>query len=152
MAMARSFLKEMKLPSNLWGEAVWHSAYILNRLPTRALSEVTPYEAWSGNKPDVGYIRVFGCVAHMKLPSVHTTKLDDRSKVVINLGKEGGTKAYRLLDPINGTVDVSCDVVFVEERAWDWNQQASAVPITTGAFRVFDTQEVATNVPVSTDE
>lgn len=69
VAMARSFLKEMKVPSFLWGEAIRHSVYVLNRLPTRSLSEKTPYEAWTGNKPDIGHLRVFGCAAYMKIPA-----------------------------------------------------------------------------------
>ncbi|KAL8145519.1 hypothetical protein AgCh_003617 [Apium graveolens] len=56
----------------------------------------------------------------MKLPSVHTTKLDDRSKLVINLGKEPGTKAYRLYDPERKIVHVSRDVIFEENKAWMW--------------------------------
>lgn len=102
VAMIRSFLKEMNMPSSFWGEAARHSVYVLNRLSTRALSGMTPYEAWTGNKPDVGHIKVFGCVAHMKLPGALTTKLSDRSKMVINLGKEPGTKAYRVYDPLSG--------------------------------------------------
>lgn len=35
--MARSCLKEMHLPLELWGQIVRHSVYVLNRLPTRAL-------------------------------------------------------------------------------------------------------------------
>lgn len=66
--MARSCLKEMHLPTKLWGEAVRHSVYVLNRLPTRALSKQTPYVAWKERKPDVSHIRVFGCLAHMKIP------------------------------------------------------------------------------------
>lgn len=93
VAMTRSLLREMQLPSKFWGEAVRHAVYLLNRLPTRALSDKTPYETWTGNKPDVQHIRVFGCVAHMKLQSAHTTKLSDRSKLVVHLGKESGTKA-----------------------------------------------------------
>lgn len=115
--MIRSFLKTMNMPSIFWGEAARHSVYILNRLPTRALSEVTPYQAWKNRKPDVGHVRVFGCVAHMKLPSVHTTKLSDRSKLVVNLGREEGTKAYRLYDPNTGSIHVSRDVIFEEKRA-----------------------------------
>lgn len=71
--MARSFLKEKKLPPALWGEAARHSVYIL-RLPTRALSRKTPYEAWKGNKPDVRLVRIFGCVTHMKLRGMHIKK------------------------------------------------------------------------------
>lgn len=73
--MARSLLKGMKLPNNLWGEAIRHSVYLLNRLPTRSVSGVTPYEAWSGKKPHLEYVRIFGCVAHMKVPSVHLKKI-----------------------------------------------------------------------------
>lgn len=32
--MARSFLKEKQLPLALWSEAIRHSVYVLNRLPT----------------------------------------------------------------------------------------------------------------------
>lgn len=99
--MARSFLKEMNLPMMLWGQAVRHSVYVLNRLPTRSLSDQTPYKAWTGPKPNIGHIRTFGCVTHMKVPYAHTKKLDDRSMKVINLRREPGTKAYRLYDPVS---------------------------------------------------
>lgn len=105
--MSRSLLKEKNMPNFLWGEAVRHSTYLLNRLPTRAVSGVTPYEAWSKEKPSVEHIRVFGCLAHMKEPTVNLKKLDDRSRPVVYLGKEPGTKAYRLLDPESQKIYVS---------------------------------------------
>lgn len=118
--MARSLLKEMQLPGQFWGDAVRHAIYLLNRLPTRAVTDITPYEAWSGQKPHIGHVRVFGCVAHMRISSVR--KLDDRSKVVIHLGKEPGTKANRLYDPVNKVVHVSRDVSFEETKSWLWKQ------------------------------
>ncbi|KAL8133113.1 hypothetical protein AgCh_008540 [Apium graveolens] len=66
----RSFLKATNLPSYLWGEAVGHSVYFLNRFPTRALTEKTPYEALTGENPNLEYLKVFGCVSYMKIPSV----------------------------------------------------------------------------------
>lgn len=117
--MIRSFLKTMKLPPFLWGEALRHSIYILNSLPTRALSDQTPYEAWTGVKPNLEYVKVFGCVCYMKIPAVQMTKLDDRSRMVINLGKEPGSKAYRLYDLVSKRVYVARDVVFSETKAWD---------------------------------
>lgn len=123
VAMARSFLKEKQVPSEFWGEAVRHSVYILNRLPTRALTNCTPYEAWLGLKPDVSHIKIFGCCAFMKVPSVYTKKLDDRSKYVVHFGREPGTKAYRLYDPVEKKVHVSRDVTFVESKSWAWNDE-----------------------------
>lgn len=75
--MTRSFLKKMNLPCSFWGEAIRHSTYILNRLPTRAISGITPFDTWCGEKPYVGHILVFGCVAHMKVSIVNMKKLDD---------------------------------------------------------------------------
>lgn len=115
--MARSCLKEMKLPSFLWRETIRHSVYLLNRLPTRALSGTMPCESWYEKKPQVSHIHVFGCLSHMKIASPHTHKLDDRSRQVINLGKEPGTKAYRLYDPKGKRLYMSRDVHFEERKS-----------------------------------
>lgn len=63
VAMTRSLLKERNMPEMLWGEAIRHSVYILNRSPTKAVVGETPYEAWTGAKPKLSHIRVFGCLA-----------------------------------------------------------------------------------------
>ncbi|XP_074328304.1 uncharacterized protein LOC141666209 [Apium graveolens] len=124
--MARSCLKEMKLPSKLWGEAIKHVVYLLNRLPTRALSEQTPYEAWFKEKPNIEQICVFGCIVHMRIPSCQMSKLDDRSIKVVNLGKEPGTKAYHLYDPVRNKVYVSRDVILEEDKKWVWSDKGEA--------------------------
>lgn len=77
--MVRSLLRGSNMPPYMWGEADRHSIYILNRLPTKVLKGRTPYEAWSGNKPDMSHIKIFGCVVYMKILATHTGKLDDRS-------------------------------------------------------------------------
>lgn len=136
VAMARSFLKEKRLPSYLWGEAVRHAVYVLNRLSTRSLTRMTPYEAWTGNKPDLNHIKFFGCLAHMKVPSVHAKKLDDRSKVVIYLGREPGTKAHRLYDPTEGQIQVSRDVMFEETKSWSWECQDRGEVTVTDIFKI----------------
>lgn len=45
IAMTQSLLKEKEMAQKFWGEAVRHTVYILNRMPTRALVGETPYEA-----------------------------------------------------------------------------------------------------------
>lgn len=115
-------MKESGLPAFLWGETVRHSVYVLNRLPTSALRGKTPYEMWNGEKPDLSFIRIFGCTAVMKIPTVQTKKLDDRGKLVVYLGKEPGTKGNRLYDPATERLHVSRDVVFQENKFWPWEQ------------------------------
>lgn len=52
-------------------------------------------------------------------------KLDDRSKLLVYLGTEPGSKAYRLLDPEKKRIVVSCDVVIDEDISWNWSNSQS---------------------------
>lgn len=121
MSMARSLLKSMNVPGRFWGEAVRHSVYLLNRLPTKSMGDRTPYEVWIGRKPYLGHLRVFGCTAHAKVTKPHLKKLDDRSQAMVYLGVEEGCKAHRLLDLRQGKIHVSRDVVFEENIPWQWS-------------------------------
>ncbi|KAG7558463.1 Zinc finger CCHC-type [Arabidopsis thaliana x Arabidopsis arenosa] len=120
LEMARSILKHMHMPNYLWGEAIRHSTYLLNRVTTRALKDKTPYECFRGKMPTVGHIRIFGCIAYAKIDKQQLRKLDDRSRMLVHLGIEPGSKAYRLLDPQAQKVVVSRDVVFDETKGWNW--------------------------------
>ena len=121
MEMARTMLKSMNIPGRYLGEAVRHAVYLLNRLPTRAMEERTPYEVWNGRKPHLGHLKVFGCLAHMKVTTPHLKKLDDRSKKVVYFGVEEGSKAHRLYDPQLNKIVVSRDVIFEEKVQWRWS-------------------------------
>jgi hypothetical protein len=118
--MARSMLKSKKMPAAFWGEAVSTAVFILNRSPTKALKDKTPYEAWYGRQPDVSFLRTFGCIGHVKNTKPFIGKLEDRSTRMVLLGYEEGSKAYKLFDPCAGRVVVSRDVIFDEMAAWDW--------------------------------
>lgn len=137
--MARSMLKERKVPMQYWGEAVRHAVSMLNKLPTRAMSVTTPHEAWFGRKPDVEYLKVFGCIVFVKTPAVHTKKLDDRSHMMVHFGREPGTKAYRLFDPTTWKIHISRDVVFSEDKAWEWSIVSQPGTSSTGHF-IFESE------------
>ncbi|KAG6501588.1 hypothetical protein ZIOFF_041471 [Zingiber officinale] len=113
------------MPARFWGEAVRHAVYMLNRLPTKALGDRTPFEAWMERKPHLAHLRVFGCVAYVKNTTPHLKKLDDRSSPMVYLGVEEGCKAYRLFDPRHDKLQVSRDVVFQENSEWTWTAGAN---------------------------
>ncbi|XP_074328337.1 uncharacterized protein LOC141666242 [Apium graveolens] len=81
----------------------------------------------------------------MKIPKVHTRKLDDRSKMVIYLGKEPGTKAHRLYDPKTGQLHVSRDVKFEENRGWHWVTNTGGKGETQNSFVVVGAQATQYN-------
>jgi hypothetical protein len=117
--MVRFLLKSMAVPPRFWGEAVRTAIYILNRCPTRTLSGMTPYEAWHGRKLNVHHMRVFGCVTHVKKVGPGISKLSDRSTKMLFNGYEEASKCCRVYDPVADKLQVTRDVVFEENRAWN---------------------------------
>lgn len=122
MNMVRSLLSEKDVPKTFWPEAVNWAFYVLNRCPTLAVKDVTPEEAWSGIKPSVQHFRVFGSIAHVHVPDVRRTKLDDKSHSCIFFGVSEESKGYRLYDPVSKKIVISRDVVFEEDKKWNWDE------------------------------
>ena len=119
LEMTRSILKHMNGPNWLWGEAVRHTTYLINRIATRSLDKKTSYGALRNKKPNIEHLRVFGCVCYAKTNAVGRKKLDDHSRVLVHLGTEPGSKAYKLLEPITKKNIVNRNVVFDETRSWN---------------------------------
>jgi transposase InsO family protein len=127
MNAVRSMLNERKVPKTFWSEAAKWCVHIQNRSPTTAVEDKTPEEAWSNEKPVVDYFRVFGCVAHVHIPDQKRSKLDDKSRKCVLLGVSDESKAWRLYDPISKKIIVSKDVVFEEEKGWDWGRSTEEI-------------------------
>jgi len=95
---------------------------VLNRSPTLSVRNKTPKEAWSGVKPSVAHFRVFGCISHVHVSDSKRTKLDDKSVICVLLGVSEESKAYRLYDPNSQKIVVSRDIVFEEDKHWEWEK------------------------------
>jgi transposase InsO family protein len=108
----RTLLVESQLPISLWAEAVSTVNYLRNISPSTG-RDITPFEAFYGNKPDVSALRVFGCVAYALTPKELRQKLEPTSQRGRMVGYEPHSKAYRIfLD--TGKVIISRDVIFNE--------------------------------------
>jgi len=95
--MTRCMLRNFNLPKEFWGEAVSTAAYLLNIYPTKKLESVTPKETWSGSKPSVKHLRVFGCLCIKHVPNQLRRKLDKKVEQMIMLGYHN-ISGYRLYD------------------------------------------------------
>jgi Reverse transcriptase (RNA-dependent DNA polymerase)/gag-polypeptide of LTR copia-type/Integrase core domain/GAG-pre-integrase domain/Domain of unknown function (DUF4219)/Zinc knuckle len=124
--MGRSLLKHAKLPKDFWAEAVGAAVYLLNRAPTKALNGETPIQVWSGKKPDVSHLKVFGCIAYRFINEQKRDKLDNKALKQIFIGYSERTKGYRLYNPVDGKVTVNRSVVFDEGNYWNWNEKEEA--------------------------
>lgn len=114
MDKVRCMLIDSKLDNKFWAEATSTAVYLINRIPCRGMKHVTPEERWSGAKPDLSSLRVFGCRAMAHIPKAQRTKLDVKSIQCIFVGYSEQSKAYRLYNPKTRNVLVSRDVVFIE--------------------------------------
>ncbi|CAH9074898.1 unnamed protein product [Cuscuta europaea] len=118
--MARSMFKTKNMPHVYWGAAVTTAAYILNICPTKRLNGITPEEAWSGIKPTVSHLRIFGSLCYRHIPDEKRRKLSDKSQKLILVGYDP-TGAYKLFDPVEQKCIISRDVIVDETATWNWD-------------------------------
>lgn len=112
---SRSMLAAAGLPKNLWGEAVHVAAYVENRIPPPS-SVLTPEELWTGKKPDVKHMRVFGCIAYVHMPKEKRKKLDETARRGIFVGYSESKRQYRIFDPKNRKITFESSVKFDENK------------------------------------
>lgn len=119
--MVNALLSNSGLSSGFWGEALLTACHILNRVPQKR-NKVTPYELWNKRKPNLNYLRVWGCRAVVKLPEPKKRKLGERGVECIFIGYAQHSKAYRfmVIEPsdsisVNSVIE-SRDAIFDENR------------------------------------
>jgi transposase InsO family protein len=99
MEKARSMLSGVGLGQEFWAEAVGTTCYLVNRSPSSTLDDKTPHEVWSGKKPSLQHLRVFGCDAYVHVPKKNRSKLDKKVEKCIFIGYKYGVKGYKLWNP-----------------------------------------------------
>lgn len=121
MEMARFMLFEKKLPKFLWVEAVNTSVYLLNRLPTKSVQSKTPTDAWSGEKPFVKHLKIFGSLCYLHVPSFKRGKSDEKAEKCVLNGYAAESKGYRIYSLSGMKIVISRDVHFDENSYWNWD-------------------------------
>jgi hypothetical protein len=102
----------------LRGEAAMKTIYVQKRSPHRILKDMTPEEAFSGKKPNVENIRIFGCLFYFHIPKDKRNKLEPLRKKGIFVGYSESSKAYRIYIPEQHNIEVSRDMTFNEKMAF----------------------------------
>eukprot|EP00253_Pinus_taeda_P002353 PITA_02353 len=111
-------LQHRNVPNKFWAEAVFTAVYLLNRSPTQVVKGKTPKQVWSGRKPKISHLKVFGSVAYVWIPATKRSKLDSKSQKLMMTGYSDHHKAYRSIDIATGCLSFSRDVVFDEDRGF----------------------------------
>ncbi|GKB08822.1 retrovirus-related pol polyprotein from transposon TNT 1-94 [Tanacetum coccineum] len=137
------WLNQSGLPTNLWGEALLAACHIHNRITSRVIP-MSPYELWNGRKPNLDYLRVWGCLAYYRTPEPKRSKLEARGIKSVFVGYAKNSKAYRLLDENSGVIIKSKDVEFFEDKFSKdvESPRASLIPTSTGSSLVKTSTEI----------
>lgn len=56
------------LPYSIWEKASRKTIYIQKRIPHVVTEDKTPKEAFTSEKPEVGHLRIFGCLMYIHVP------------------------------------------------------------------------------------
>ncbi|CAN6567561.1 unnamed protein product [Malus baccata var. baccata] len=97
--MVHSMISSADLPVTFWGYALYTTAYLLNRVPSKSVSQ-TPYEIWYGRKPSLNHIKIWGCEAYVK-------KLEARSVRCYFVGYPREIMGYEFYHPDDQKVFVA---------------------------------------------
>jgi hypothetical protein len=108
-----AMLSDANLPKTYWLEALNYAMLLHNVSPSKSLG-TTPTEEYTGIKPDVSQLCVFGCVAHVHVPEQARGKLSARSMTCTFLGFTQQRSAFRLVHRPTQKFLESCDVIFNE--------------------------------------
>ena len=105
------------LPQFLWADAARHVCVILNRLPVRKETDITPYEQWKGEKPDVSALKIWGSEAYGLIhPETRKgKKLAPRAKKGIFIGYGDSLSQLKLYHPTDHRFTLYRDVNINEE-------------------------------------
>jgi hypothetical protein len=114
----KALMNDQGLSMYLWGEASMTTIYVQNRSPHRILKDITPEESFSGKKPNVEHLRIFGCPVYIHIPKDKRKKLEPSGKKGIIVGYNESSKAYRIYILEQNKVEVNRDVTFNEKMAF----------------------------------
>jgi hypothetical protein len=80
------------------------------------LNNFTPYELWTGKKPNLAHIRVFGSTVMKHIPKEKRCKWDKKAEKCILIGFPENIKGYRLYNPATKSISTSRDVIIMEQK------------------------------------
>ena len=102
-----------------------------NILSHSALGFKTPEDMYTGKKPEVSHLNIFGCPVYVHILKEKRTKLDPSGKKGIFVGYYEVSKSFRIYILGFHHIEISRDVTFNEEVALKKSRRCFTVDFTT---------------------
>ena len=104
------------MPYEWWGEAILTANFVLNRVVTKN-REVTPYEGWNRRKPNVSFLKTWGCLAEVNLSEPKKRKLGPKTVDCLFLGYAHNSTTYRFLVVKSNTPEQNVNTIMESRDA-----------------------------------
>jgi len=137
---AKAMIHDQNQPMHLWSKASKTIVFVQNKSPHKILGNMTLEEAFTGKKPDLSKLRIFGCPVYIHVPSNKRSKIDPSGRKNTFVGYSETSKGYRIYISEQRKIEVSIDVTFDEEAAfrksreshsYEDKEEQEATPVTT---------------------
>ena len=113
---ALSMLCASNLSDGFWQDAVGTAVHLINQSTCTGLKQMTAEEAWSGLKPNISNLCVFGCPVYMLIPKeLYVGKLAHKMCCCIFVGYSSTCKAWLFWNPVKHSIIKSREIVFNEQ-------------------------------------
>jgi hypothetical protein len=119
----KAMIHDQSLPMTLWAEACMTAVYVQNCSHHQSLKIITPEEAFTKEKPEIGHFRIFGCPVYLHVPKEKRSKLEPSGRKGTFVGYSESSKAYRIYIPGQRQIEVRRDVTFEEEVAFQKSRE-----------------------------
>ena len=113
--IARSIMFHSNMPKQYWSYVVCHAIFIINHIPSATMQFQIAYELLDKQKPNISFLKVFGCLCFVSTLTNNRNEFDPRSRKCIFLGFKAGVKGYIMLDVKTREIFISRDVIFHED-------------------------------------
>ncbi|KAD7117385.1 hypothetical protein E3N88_04653 [Mikania micrantha] len=110
-----TLLAQSNVPTRFWHFAFDTAVFLINRMPSRTNSNISPFEKLFKRCPDFSFLRVFGCRCYPHIRSYNKHKMDFRSLPCVFLGYSTSHHGYRCFDPISDHLFIARHVRFDEQ-------------------------------------
>ena len=85
------------------GEAILTAYHVLNKVPQKK-TKLTPFELWKGHKPNLGYFKVWDCLAFVRLTDPKIPKFGVRVTTCAFLRYAVNNTSYKFFNIENNVI------------------------------------------------
>ena len=111
--MMRCMLHSSELGPEFWSFALRHAVYVKNRIPHHTI-KTTPFEKFTGKRPNLSNLKIFGSKVYAKKPGKRPYKLDPHTASGIFLGYTATDKVCNYIDLDSARIKSATHIIFDE--------------------------------------